>query len=86
MKSVQPNKSPRERKEALLERKRASSCTSGLRCSLPFHSWLRDQDQWVIDIAQEDDVYQAMKLSYEANAKAHRPEMAKTGDNDGIRD
>ena len=27
MKSVQPNKSPRERREALLKEKRASSCT-----------------------------------------------------------
>jgi hypothetical protein len=27
MKSVQPNKSPRERREALLEKERASSCT-----------------------------------------------------------
>ena len=27
MKSVQPNKSPRERREALLEKNRASSCT-----------------------------------------------------------
>ena len=27
MKSAQPNKSPRERREALLEKKRASSCT-----------------------------------------------------------
>jgi len=33
MKSVQPNKSPRERREALLAEKRASSCTSGLPCS-----------------------------------------------------
>jgi len=28
MKSVQPKKSPRERREALLEEKRASSCTA----------------------------------------------------------
>jgi len=34
MKSVQPNKSPRERREALLAEKRASSCTvdSFVRC------------------------------------------------------
>ena len=43
------------------------SRTCGLRCSLPFHSWLRNQDQWVIAVAQSDTVYQAMKLSYEAN-------------------
>ena len=35
MKRLQPNKSPRERRKALLEEKRASSCTSGLRCSVP---------------------------------------------------
>ena len=33
MKSVQPNKSPRERRETLLEEKRAFSCTCGLPCS-----------------------------------------------------
>ena len=33
MNSVQPNKSPRERREALLAEKRASSCTSELPCS-----------------------------------------------------
>ena len=37
MKSVQPNKAPRERREALLEEKRASSCTSPSRCSVSFH-------------------------------------------------
>lgn len=41
MKSVQPNKSPRERREALLEEKRASSCTSGLPCSVP--AWVADE-------------------------------------------
>jgi len=49
------------------EEKAPSSCTSGLPCSIPFHSWLKDQDDWVIAVAQEDDVYQAMKLSYESN-------------------
>jgi hypothetical protein len=69
MKSVQPNKSPRERRLALLEEKRASSCMSGLHCSLSFHSWLRNQDQWVIAVAQSDSVYQAMKLAYAANTQ-----------------
>ena len=35
MNSVQPNKSPRDRREALLAENRASSCTSGLPCSAP---------------------------------------------------
>jgi hypothetical protein len=50
MKSVQPNKSPRERREALLEEKRASSCTSGLHCSAPWVGRLRHSrnlcDDW----------------------------------------
>lgn len=37
MKSVQPNKSPRERREALLE----ESCTRGLPCSVP--AWVADE-------------------------------------------
>ena len=53
------------------EEKAPSSCTSGLPCSIPFHSWLKDQDDWVIAVAQEDDVYQAMKLSYESNDRLH---------------
>lgn len=36
--------------------------------SLPFHQWLSNQDRWVIAVAQSDTVYQAMKLSYEANS------------------
>ena len=39
---------------------------------LPFHSWLRNQQQWMIDVAQDDDVYKAMKLSYEANSELAR--------------
>ena len=49
------------------EEKSPSSCTSGLHGSLPFHLWLRNQDDWVIDVAQENEAYQAMKLAYEAN-------------------
>jgi hypothetical protein len=47
--------------------KPTSSCTGPSDCLLPFHSWLRNQDQWVIAVAQSDIVYQSMKLSYEAN-------------------
>ena len=36
-------------------------------CLLPFHKWIQDQTQWVKSAAQSDVVYQAMKLSYEAN-------------------
>jgi len=53
------------------EEKSPSSCTSGLHGSLPFHLWLRNQDDWVIDVAQENEAYQAMKLAYEANAEPH---------------
>ena len=45
-----------------------SPCTSELHCS-SFHLWLRDQDQWIIDVAQNDDVYKAMKMSYDANRR-----------------
>lgn len=51
MKSVQPNKSPRERREALLEKKRASSCTSGLRCSVP----VATLQAWALDLSQGDN-------------------------------
>ena len=37
-----------------------------------FHQWLRTQDQWVIAVAQSDIVYQAMKLSYDANMEDGR--------------
>ena len=60
------------------EKNAPSSCTCGLHCSLPFHSWLRNQEQWVITVAQSDTVYQAMKLSYEANAEAHGRAVART--------
>ena len=49
MKSVQPNKSPRGRREALLEEKRASSCTSGLRCSAPQSLRMLLDAEWVLD-------------------------------------
>jgi len=52
--------------------KSAGSGTGQSPCSVPFHQWLRQQDQWVIVVAQSDTVYQAMKLSYEANADLER--------------
>jgi len=49
------------------EAKWAGFGTGQRACSVAFHQWLRQQDQWVIVVAQSDTVYQAMKLSYEAN-------------------
>ena len=71
MKSVQPKKSPRERREALLEQKRASSCTSGLPCSIAMtegelidlqaiESWLSASD----DVCPPDPLGRGMRLRW----------------------